>query len=65
MKKCPFRRTADGAFLPCYGAGCAAYKEYEQMDFVPCSGSSGKSAVSHRLVPVCQMLQGGGGALSV
>lgn len=65
MRKCPFRRTAGGEFLPCYGATCAAYKEYEQMDFVPCGGSSVKSSVEHRLVPICRMLQEGGGALSV
>lgn len=30
IKLCPFRRSKDGEFLPCYGSKCMAYYEYEQ-----------------------------------
>ena len=27
--RCPFRKDEDGDFLPCYGAECMAYYEYD------------------------------------
>lgn len=28
--KCPFRKDEHGEFMPCYGAECMAYLEYDQ-----------------------------------
>ena len=29
VMRCPFRKGENGDFMPCYGAGCMAYYEYD------------------------------------
>lgn len=39
--KCPFRQNEHGEFMPCYGAECMAYLEYDQPALflsMQCSG---------------------------
>lgn len=58
IKLCPFRQEHgnmnDGGFLPCYGAECMAYLEYDATQFIPVTDGQEKLEAQH--VKLCRMM---------
>ena len=65
IKRCPFRKTADGEFAECYGAECMAYLEYDATPYTVFSKGGEQQESQH--ITMCHMMPmpGFGGGCAV
>lgn len=56
-KRCPFRKSADGEFVSCYGDECMAFTEYHTVNALAggtCLAKSQKYTICRMITPIMQ-----------